>query len=212
MTEPICGYLCLSVSICGYLRLSASICGYLCPSAAEATECRASQTRRLCRVARDFPHELGNVVFTSKARDVGLRDDAGATSAFIDDQNSPNLMFLHLRHDILQRRGGLSRDDRFRHALSSCVRHRILAVRDRAADDIAIGYDSNRAIRSIDYGNFATVVLHHQLRHLVERHLWRAARGVRRHHIASNFCHVWVAPGRRELKSRSHATEMPVGV
>jgi len=51
----------------------------------------------------------------------------------------------------------------------STVGHRILALGDNAAHDIAIGDHANRTVGAVDDWNFSAVVLRHELRDLVER-------------------------------------------
>jgi hypothetical protein len=67
------------------------------------------------------------------------------------------------------------------------MRHRVFPFGDDARDDVAIGDDAYRLIRSIDHRDFAAVVRDHQLGHVVQRCLGCATGWISCHDIMSKL-------------------------
>jgi hypothetical protein len=123
-------------------------------------------------------------------REIRLGDDPNATSRFVDDRHPPDLMPLHSRHNIFERRVGGYGDHALRNHIFDEMSGRILACGDRTADDVAIGDHADGAVGRVNDRDLTAVVVDHQLRDFVKRRGDRAARWVRRHHIARKLRHT----------------------
>src|SRR5204862_2582778 len=110
--------------------------------------------------------------------DVRLRNDADAAVPLIHDGYPADLMLFHRRHHLVNRRVGVDRHRRLRHARLGRIGDRILALSHDATHDIAVGDNADHRIAYVDYRGFTAIALRHELLHFIESGRWRAARRI----------------------------------
>jgi hypothetical protein len=119
--------------------------------------------------------------------DISLRNNATTAPALIDNRHAPNLDLFQQAAAILDARLGLDGHRRTRHGVAHSRLPRILARRHDAANNVAIGDDTDglRVVFALDHGNLAAVVLYHHLRRFLHPVLRHAAGRISRHYV---FC------------------------
>src|SRR5437867_2206943 len=113
---------------------------------------------------RYVAHHLGGLVLGTFPGDVGLRYDAAAAAVAVHDRYAADVLLFHdvdARLKTVVRRDGRHRN---RHTVASSQIHRVFALREGAADDVAVRNDAEDPHGGfvIDDRDRAAVVQDHQ--------------------------------------------------
>src|SRR5947207_11224524 len=135
----------------------------------------------------DLFQDFGCVFRRCGLCNVSLRNNTAAAPAFINNRHAADLVLFQQPTALLDAGLGCDCHRRTRHGVAHSRWAGILARGNHTTGNVTISDDTDRlrVVFALDYGNLATVVLHHHLRRLLYAVLRRAAGGIGRHYV---FC------------------------